>query len=295
MLIHQNDNKMPPKRVIIFGSTGFVGNSLLNDLNIENIPVIGFGSSDIDLTNSNSTDKILDLINEDDCVVFISSIAPAKNIENLIDNLKMVKNFKNAIEKKPVNHIVYISSDAVYKDTSKLINESHCAEPDSIHGLMHLCREKLLSNFSDRMVIVRPTLIYGLKDPHNGYGPNQFLRKVIADEDIILFGKGEEQRDHVSIETVTLIIKNIILMKSIGVVNVVSGVGSSFLEIANFLISELKSNSKIIETKRTSPMPHNGFRLFDKSLLKKSFPNTEILDWKDGLGVLCNKAMSENE
>ena len=47
--------------------------------------------------------------------------------------------------------------------------------------------------------ILRPTLIYGEGDPHNGYGPNKFMRLAKKNEDILLFGKGEELRDHINI------------------------------------------------------------------------------------------------
>ena len=53
---------------------------------------------------------------------------------------------------------------------------------------------------------MRPTLIYGKKDPHNGYGPNKFLRKISSNQNIDLFGKGEERRDHVYIEDVVEVI-----------------------------------------------------------------------------------------
>ena len=36
---------------------------------------------------------------------------------------------------------------------------------------MHLLRENYLQNlYQDKLCIVRPTLIYGSNDPHNGYG-----------------------------------------------------------------------------------------------------------------------------
>ena len=37
--------------------------------------------------------------------------------------------------------------------------------------------------------ILRPTLVYGPGDTHNGYGPNMFLRAVNSGENIDLFGK----------------------------------------------------------------------------------------------------------
>ena len=72
---------------------------------------------------------------------------------------------------------------------------------------MHLIRENVLKNyFNEKLCILRPTLIYGKKDPHNGYGPNKFLRKISSNQNIDLFGKGEERRDHVYIDDVTGVI-----------------------------------------------------------------------------------------
>ena len=61
---------------------------------------------------------------------------------------------------------------------------------------MHLLREKVLENFFVDKLILRPTLIYGISDPHNGYGPNKFLRQINNNENIKLFGKVNE-RSHI--------------------------------------------------------------------------------------------------
>lgn len=287
MLIHKNDQEINPKRVVIFGASGFVGSAIYRDLKSINVSVLGFNSNDIDLIKDNCVEKIENLIKDDDVILFVSAVAPAKNIENIISNLKMVKNLKNALQKKNFSHLIYISSDAVYKDSMEKITEINCAEPSSEHGLMHLCREKILHNFTDKLAIVRPTLIYGLNDPHNGYGPNQFLRKIKSNENIKIFGKGEEQRDHISIENVSLIIKKVILRKSIGIINAVSGDGASFREIADYMICTTNSKLEIIEQDRSGPMPHNGYRLFDNTKLKSSFDNLKIHSWKEGLKSLC--------
>ena len=65
---------------------------------------------------------------------------------------------------------------------------------------MHLTREVMLRNeFSGPLTFIRPTLTYGIDDPHNGYGPNRFRRLAADGKDLVLFGEGEEQRDHVAV------------------------------------------------------------------------------------------------
>ena len=46
--------------------------------------------------------------------------------------------------KRPVAHLVYISSDAVYADGPLPLTEASPAAPTSLHGAMHLAREQML-------------------------------------------------------------------------------------------------------------------------------------------------------
>ena len=100
-------------------------------------------------------------------------------------------------------------------------------------------------------------------------------------KDIKIFGKGEELRDHISIKDITDIIIRIIKLKKKGEFNLVTGKVQSFENIAKKIIKLTNSKSKIINLKRTSPMPHNGYRAFDNSKLKKihktSFHGIETL------------------
>ena len=48
--------------------------------------------------------------------------------------------------------------------------------------------------FTGPLALIRPTLVHGLDDPHNGYGPNRFRRLAATGREIVLFGEGEERR-----------------------------------------------------------------------------------------------------
>ena len=94
-------------------------------------------------------------------------------------NILICKNVYQSLENKKNIDLIYVSSDAVYSDTMKLIDENSSTEPNSLHGLMHLTREKMLNQLNlNKYTIVRPTLVYGLDDPHDGYGPNKFLKII---------------------------------------------------------------------------------------------------------------------
>jgi len=286
-LIKKNKNPIKPKRVVIFGANGFVGSSIANDLQFNGIKILKITKDKYDLLKEENIKKIRKLLKSDDSIIFISALAPCKNVEMLRQNIVILDNFCKIINNKKFNHLVNISSDAVFADSMKKINETSSKEPDSVHGIMHLTREKVLESNVDaeKLAHVRPTLIYGKNDSHNGYGPNLFARLIKAKKNITLFGKGEERRDHVLIDDVAKIVRHVILYKCYGSINAVSGNVISFYNVAKNLKKQTKSKNKIITTRRKIPMPHNGYRAFDNSLIKKLF-NFKMIDPETGFKEL---------
>ena len=142
---------------------------------------------------------------------------------------------------------------------------------------MHLIRENYLLNiFQEKMCIVRPTLVFGPDDPHNGYGPNKFVREIKKKNSINLFGKGEERRDHIFIDDLSYFISRLVINKFYGHINLATGQVHSFYSIAKKIVSINGNNSKIKFIKRSGPMPHLGLRSFNISKLKKLFPKYKI-------------------
>ncbi|NCX93376.1 MAG: NAD(P)-dependent oxidoreductase, partial [Gammaproteobacteria bacterium] len=189
-----------------------------------------------------------------------------------------------------------VCSDAVYKDSASPLTEDSSAEPGSLHGVMHLTREVALrQEFAGPVAAVRATLVYGLDDPHNGYGPNRFRRLAAAGQEIVLFGEGEEQRDHVHVEDIAELVRNIILRRSAGIANAVSGQVVSFNTLAQFAVKEFASKSVIRSTPRNGPMPHNGLRPFDNSAVLKAFPGFRFKGWQEGLSAVHAQHISQSK
>ena len=189
----------------------------------------------------------------------------------------MALNLKKIVNNKKVKNFIYISSDAVYTDTKKKINENSKCLPGSLHGLMHLVREKIFTEiFGKTILILRPTLLFGSKDTHNGYGPNMFTRLAKKNKTIKLYGKGEERRDHLFIDDLIRIIFEAILKNKKGIFNISTGKVLSFFEIAKNIIKVTNSKSKIIFIKRNGPPHHLGLRQFDIKKIKKNFPKSKI-------------------
>ena len=139
------------------------------------------------------------------------------------------------------------------------------------------------------MAIIRPTLIYGVNDPHNGYGPNQFRRLAAVGESIVLYGNGEERRDHVFVQDVALLICKCIYWRSVGLINAVSGQVVSFFDLANYIADQYLPRVSTVHQVRSGPMPHGGYRAFDSSSLQLAFPEFEPTPWKNGLDLMASK------
>jgi nucleoside-diphosphate-sugar epimerase len=155
---------------------------------------------------------------------------------------------------------------------------------------MHLAREVMLgSEVKAPLAILRPSLLYGAADPHDGYGPNRFRRLAARGEDVVLFGEGEERRDHVYIDDAAELVARALYRRSTGVLNVASGEVHSFRAIAEKVVALSERRVAIRGTPRTGPMPHNGYRPFDIAACRRAFPDFKYTTLDEGLARAQNE------
>ena len=281
-------------KIVIIGKNGFVASNLINELKKykkTNTKIISFSKQKYNLLSIQSVKKINKNIKDADIVVFCAADAPVKNLRQLNNNILMLNNFFNYTDNIKNFFFLYLSSDAVYKDTKILLNENSKIEySGSLHGMMHIFRESIVKSFinNKRLCIVRPTLIYGPNDPHNSYGPNKFIRSFLNKEDITLFGRGEERRDHVFINDLSKILAKLIIKKKSGIFNIASGKVFSFFEIAKIIKKTLNSKNKIIFKKRLGLPHHLGLRRFNVTKIKKELKIKKITDLKKYLSDINN-------
>jgi UDP-glucose 4-epimerase len=284
MLKHHHPVPRSPQRVVVIGSGGFVGGALLARLTQAHVPVLPIDRSSVDLLGIDAADTLAGLLRPGDAVVAVAAIAPVKNTRMLADNMRLVATIIAALGKVGVAHVVNISSDAVYADGPLPLTESSPMAPTSLHGAMHLARElAFAAEAGAPLANLRPTLIYGASDPHNGYGPNRFRRLAEQGKDIVLFGEGEERRDHVSVDDVAELIFRVLGHQSSGALNIATGEVHSFREIANATAAIAGKGVAIRATPRVGPMPHNGYRPFDNAACKQAFPDFRYTPLGEGL------------
>lgn len=283
MIIHQNTQSQKPTRVVLLGARGFIGTAIRSQIEAQGIPVIAPTSAELNLAETTAADKLAALLKPSDAVVILAALTPDKgrDIATLMKNLAIMQNVCAAIGKSGCAHLVYFSSDAVYDTAVSRVTEDTPASPQDLYGVMHYAREIMARSLAKIPVLVlRPTLIYGLGDTHNSYGPNRFRRAARKDEKITLFGGGEETRDHVHVDDVAALTVRCLFRKSTGTLNVATGVSRSFHEIAEMVAKQFDNSIEIIVTPRANPITQ---RHYDVTNLIKAFPDFRFIAPEDGI------------
>lgn len=290
MLTHGSPNPARTARVVVLGA-GFIGGAAADTLGDSGIPIQRLGRKDVDLLAEGAGGALAGLLRADDVLVVVAAEAPCKNGAMLERNIRMMNAVVAALRARPVEHVIYLSSDAVYKDSDGPLSEESCAEPGSLHGVMHLARERMLLDEGGVPVgILRPTLVYGASDPHNGYGPNRFRRLALEGREIVLFGEGEERRDHVLVDDLGELVRRMVVHRSTGVLNGATGDVHSFRAIAEMVVSHVANPPAIEGSPRSGPMPHNGYRPFDPAATFRAFPDFSYTRLADGLALTHERA-----
>jgi UDP-glucose 4-epimerase len=294
VLEHLNRQPLAPSRVVVVGAGGFIGGTLVRRLAAADIPALAVTRREVDLLAPDASGRLRALLRPTDSVVFISAIAPAKTNAMLMQNLRMAEAACQALSDVPPAHLVYVSSDAIYADEANPVTERSPAAPSTLHGMMHAARELMLrSARAAPASMLRPTLVYGANDPHNGYGPNRFRRQAAKGEPITIFGEGEERRDHVLVEDVAQLALLMLQHRSVGALNAVTGRSVSFNDVAHLVAAQFSPPAQVLSVPRPGPRPHLTHRHFDITDCLKAFPGFRYTDLADGIARVHRETMGD--
>jgi nucleoside-diphosphate-sugar epimerase len=269
--------------VVVLGAAGFVGGAIARHAEQLGETVIMLNRATVDLCSPQASEFLEEHLRTDDRLVFAAAEAPCKTLESLERNLAMVMTVIRAVSHVRVSYVMNISSDAVYLDSLEPLTETSPTGPSNLHGAMHCAREALLNSLEVPLLHLRPTLIYGKGDPHNGYGPNQFLSRARGGGEFQIFGRGEERRDHVYIADVAAVAVRCLSNRTVGALNVASGEVVSFREIAEHIVDLFAGRVRIAERARSGPMPHGGYRPISIARLRAEFSDLAPIGVKLGL------------
>lgn len=282
-------------KFLILGSEGFVGNNLVNSLSKNHEVLCGDMIADshhknyvqFDVTDSDSVmktvrdvDVVIDLVAHS----LVSSIeGPTKNAQvNIIGLLNILEACKNNSIKK----LIFTSaSSLVGEPQSFTVDEKHIAVPKTAYGITKLASEHYLRLYSELY-----GLDYSIFRFFNIYGPYQknglipsLYNRIINNEPLTVFGKGDQIRDYVFIEDIVPFFEKSCISEIAknSIFNMGTGKGTTIKEIIEILAKILQIEPKI-EFQPPRPGEIGNF-VANTDLLKTTFDSIPDTTVEDGL------------
>jgi len=289
------------KKVVILGHTGLIGRHLFDYFRDKHpdLEVIGRSFPPTDLTKPSVAAEVSELFNLETTVILLSAIKRqfGDSLDSFTQNLNITTNLCRVLESKPVRLLIYFSSAAVYgEDVNNLeISENTPVCPTSFYGMMKFISERLLwktfeQNDKCFLIVVRPPTIYGPGDEGDTYGPVKFVNADVNNDDVTLWGDGNELREFVYIDDIVRIIHHLAFSNFEGVLNLASGRSYSFLDVLKTVESVSEKSLQINSRQRTKAKVDNAFI---NNRLIKEVGNIEFTSIADGIKALLNSRISK--
>ncbi len=195
------------KRLLITGSTGYLGDAFINQYNYKYI------FERFSLLNQKIEDIKLDNID----VILHCAALVHQRIEhsykkyyeiNVVYPVKLAK----VAKQNGVKQFIFISTIAVYGEEKEKLDESTYCKPITLYGKSKLEAEKQLLELNDDdfvVSIIRSPMIYGKSAPGN----IDILVKLVKKIPIIPLGNIQNKRTFIFIQNLCYIINELILQK----------------------------------------------------------------------------------
>ena len=256
--------------IIILGHRGFIGRNLLDHFTryFRETKISGISKAEIDLTNKHCASDLASRLTNETTLVVCSAIPKwtADSVDSYFANLSIITNVLKALEKQKIRQLVFFSSAAVYgEEQSNLkISETTKTTPVTYYGHAKFASEALLKhwnklNGATKILILRPSLVYGIDNDSDHYLPRRFAEKIINHQPIELWGDGSEIRNFISIDDVSIIVQNMIEANLEGTFNISSPFNLSYRELIEILGSQLNLKPQITLRERSRPQVDLAF------------------------------------
>lgn len=266
-------------QVLVIGHTGFIGKSIVEYLNLKKIKFVGVASKECDLRKSKSSSYLAKLFTKNTTLIVTAAINRelGDTVTNMHTHIKMIANIAKALQISPIRKCVYLSTTDVYGKSNKLpITELTPLGPKTYYAIAKYCSENILQiiarNTRLPLLIFRYNGVFGPGQKNIGYGPNFFIKSILEEGVVKLWGNGQELRDTVYVKDLTRIIVELSFKNSTGIYNIATGRSRSFIEMINMLKEITPKKFKIVKSKRTTPIFNQTFDISNiKRQLEISF------------------------
>jgi len=281
--------KMPASMVIL-SNTGFIGKALYIYLQHNTASEIqGYPSSSINLLSPDSLKALDDVLDKKAALILTATITRDREdtLDSFCANITMFTNVARFLENHQVNKCIYISTVSVYGDVVNQlpVTEATPVTPTSYYGIAKYAGEVILQNVANSagfpLLILRLPGVYGPGDTHLGwYGPGSFIRSILQDKSLSLYGDGEELRDRLYIDDLVRLICSLAYSDESGIYNLATGQSHSYIEIADLLREIIPCDFDVFHIPRTKPIVDWKF---DVTKLSRAVPGFYFTELRQGL------------
>ncbi|MBK6521160.1 MAG: NAD-dependent epimerase/dehydratase family protein [Bacteroidia bacterium] len=295
--------------VAILGANGFIGKHLTRVL-MQNsqLKITLFGRSpsndfkdrlpyhQLDLNNTSQLEKYF---KETEIVYYLASDSipssswddPKFDVEK---NLLPFIHFLNNGAKHKLRKVVFVSSaGTIYGQSKEKLTEDSDKKPFSPYGITKLAMENYLNYFEVRHNIkhdiFRVSNVYGDgQDTSKGLGIiNTFLEKIIKDNNITIYGNGENIRNYICVSDVAKLLSlSISSGADSNIYNLASNDNISINQLVDIIKKIVKEDFKV-NYKETRQSDNPAISL-DNSKLKASFKDFKFVELSEGIKQTYN-------
>ena len=213
--------------ILVTGGCGFIGSNVVRKLvrsgyNVTVLDSLEWGSKEnlrgvnVEIVEGDIRNKELvhQLVDGVDGVFHLAAhVGNQRSIENpIIDstiNVVGTLNLLNAAKEYDVSKFVHSSSASIFGQVSQTpIKESHPTEPESPYGVSKLASEKHCLSYGKvhdlDVVCLRYFNVYGEGQRYDEYGNiiPIWTKRMLNDQDLIIYGDGEQTRDFINVKDV---------------------------------------------------------------------------------------------
>ncbi|WP_370408257.1 NAD(P)-dependent oxidoreductase [Tenacibaculum dicentrarchi] len=264
------------KKVVITGSNGLLGQSLVNLLlkETQKYQVIGFskgknrsGRTDfnyvpIDITNKNGLNKQLkkyqpDVIINTAAMTNVDACENSKEACDLlnIDVVDTLRNFSSANN----THLIHISTDFIFDGKKGFYKETDTPNPVNYYGISKLKAEQILTQSNIDYTILRTVLVYGKVFDMSRSNIVLWVKKSLEDKKEITI-VNDQYRTPTYVEDLAFACKLSIDKKAVGIFNVSSNTLLSIYEIAQQIAVVFQLDKSLIKPIKTSELKQTASR-----------------------------------
>lgn len=247
---------MKNTKILIIGSTGFIGNHLYSHFSKQGAQVFGVGRkkssqlnyTQLDLQDNRHVDRLFQSTNPDVCI-YAAGSAVAKSIKNTSDyfyDQKCLINTLDACSKQKTRRTIFVSSSYALVD---------CNKSGFAYASLKQRLEQIFLNFinlhSFQATIMRFVNIYGPGDKHLSRIIPKIIHSALAKEEVKLWGNGMQVRQYLYIDDAIKAFDKVFqmnddLIKKYPILNFGPSSSISVTNLARLIIHEMKLDTPIV-------------------------------------------------